>query len=98
MPFGISPGPEEFERRLDQALMGLDKCKAISDGILVFGCGATDDDAVKDYKNLLGLLERCQEKGIKLNSGKLQLWCQDVSYMGSDMYSLHMGSNPTQKR
>ena len=31
MPFGISPAPEEFQQRLDQALAGLNECKAIAD-------------------------------------------------------------------
>ena len=83
MPFGISPAPEEFQRRLDQALTGLEGCKAIADDILVFGCGATDEEATRDHdKNLTGLLERCKDKGIKLNSGKLQLRRKEVSYMG----------------
>ncbi|KAL9976590.1 hypothetical protein ACROYT_G013911 [Oculina patagonica] len=70
MPFGISPAPEEFQRRLDQALTGLEGCKAIADDILVFGCGATDEEATRDHdKNLTGLLERCRDKGIKLNNG-----------------------------
>ena len=83
MPFGISPAPEEFQRRLDQALTGLEGCKAIADDILVFGCGATDEEATRDNdKNLTGLLERCRDKGIKLNSGKLQPRRKEVSYMG----------------
>ena len=99
MPFGISPAPEEFQRRLDQALMGLDGCKAIADDILVFGCGATDDDAIRDHdKNLLGLLERCQEKGIKLNSGKLQLRCKEVSYMGHVLSSDGLKPDPEKVR
>ena len=61
MPFGISPAPEEFQRRLDQALEGLNGCMAIADDILVFGCGANDDEAVKDhYENLIPLLQRCR--------------------------------------
>ena len=83
MPFGISPAPEEFQHRLDQALTGLEGCKAIADDILVLGCGATDEEAARDHdENLTGLLERCREKGIKLNSGKLQLRRKEVSYMG----------------
>ena len=49
MPFGISPAPEEFQRTLDQALARLNGCKAIADDILVFGCGADDDEAVRNH-------------------------------------------------
>ena len=83
MPFGISPAPEEFQRRLDQALAGLNGCKGIAVDMLVFGCGANDDEAVKDHdENLIALLQRCQEKGVKLNRGKLQLRLKEVAYMG----------------
>ena len=83
MPFGISPAPEEFQRRLDQALVGLNGCKAIADDILVFGCGGHDDEAVRDHdKKLVALLQRCRDKGVKLNREKLQLRLKQVAYMG----------------
>ena len=83
MPFGISPAPEEFQRRLDQALAGLNGCKAIADDILVFGCGANDEEAVRDHdEKRIALLQRCRDKGVKLNRGKLQLRLKEVAYMG----------------
>ena len=83
MPFGISPAPEEFQRRLDQALAGLNRCKAIADDILVFGCGANDDEAVRDHdEKLIALLQRCRDKGVKLNREKLQLRLKEVVYLG----------------
>ena len=42
MPFGVSPGPEEFQRRIDIALQGILGQKAIADDILVFGAGDTE--------------------------------------------------------
>ena len=36
MPFGISPAPEEFQRRVDEALEGLKGVKAIHDDILIY--------------------------------------------------------------
>ena len=39
LSFGISPAPEEFQRRLECALEGLDGVKPIFDDILVFGVG-----------------------------------------------------------
>ena len=62
--------------------MGLNGYKAISDGILVFGCGASDDDAVKGYdEKLIALLQCCRDKVVALNSGKLQLRLKEVVYM-----------------
>ena len=44
MPFGISVAPEEFQRRMDDALGGLEGIKPIHDDILIYGCGETDTD------------------------------------------------------
>ena len=59
MPFVISPAPEEFQQRLDQALAGVNGCKAIADDILVFGCGANDDEAVKDHDETWSAALKC---------------------------------------
>ena len=42
MPFGIAPAPEEFHRRMDEALEGLNGTKVIHNDILVYGCGSND--------------------------------------------------------
>ena len=49
MPFGLSAPPEEFPRRLNAALDGLPGMKVIADGILIYGCGQTDEEALADY-------------------------------------------------
>ena len=83
MPFGISPAPEEFQRRLENALEGLDGVKPIFDDFLVFGAGETQAAAMSDHDaKLRALLERCRSKGIKLNKEKLKLRCTEVKFMG----------------
>ena len=60
LPFGISSGPEEFQKRLMSALEGLDGVLCITDDTLVFGEGTTYQEAEK-YHNcrLLTRMERC---------------------------------------
>lgn len=83
MPFGISPAPEEFQRRLEYALEGLDGIKPIFDDILVFGVGETETEALSDHDaKLTALLERCRATGIKLNKEKLKLRRKEVKFMG----------------
>ena len=41
MPFGILPAAEEFQRRLNQAIEGLDGVRTVADDIIVFGVGDT---------------------------------------------------------
>lgn len=68
IPLCISPAPEEFEQRLNEALLGLEECKVIANDILVFGCRVSDEGAPRDHdKHLTATLKRCCDKGIKLN-------------------------------
>ena len=83
LPLGVSPAPEEFQRRIDIALEGLPGQKGIADDILVFGAGDTDEQALKDHDgDLREVFNRCRQKGIKLNSEKIQFRQKQVSYMG----------------
>ena len=72
MPFGISPAPEYFQRKLDQNLEGLNGIYKIADDSLISGRGASIGEAVKHHDaNLLTLLDRCRERNLKLNREKL---------------------------
>ena len=83
MPFGISPAPEEFQRRLDTALAGLQGGVPIFDDILVYGVGETKAEAIENHhQRLTALLERCKNKGIKLNKVKCKFHLSEVSFMG----------------
>ena len=83
MPFGISPAPEEFARRLQEALEGLPGVRATADDILIWGVGEDDAEAIKDHdRNLLGLLRRCESKGVILNKAKFKLKLKEVAYIG----------------
>ena len=75
MPFGISVAPEEFQRRIDESLEELDGTTAIADDILYWGGSNTIEEATSNHDaRLSALLERYQQKHIKLNVGKFQLW------------------------
>ena len=83
MPFGISPAPEEFQRRLDEAIEGLDGVRTVADDIIVFGVGDTKDAALRDHDTkFLNLLERCRQKHITLNKDKLKFKLHELSYVG----------------
>ena len=57
MPFGISPAPECFQRKLDQNLEGLEGIYKVADDILITGRGTSKEEAVKNHDaNLLKLL------------------------------------------
>ena len=55
MPFEITSAPEEFQRRMDITLRGLDGTKAIADDIQVFGVGSSQKEAEKSHDEDLQL-------------------------------------------
>ena len=82
MPFGISPAGEIFQRRLDQAIEGLDGVRTVADDLLIIGNGETVGDAVKDHDTKLeALLTRCRENGIKLSQTKFALKQTSTPYI-----------------
>jgi hypothetical protein len=81
-PYGISPMPEIFQHRFHAATSNLKGIYSIADDVLIAGSGDTIEAAEIDHdKNLRALLERCREKGIKLNREKIM--------SSSRIYSLH---------
>ena len=68
---------------IDESLEGLEGTKAIADDILIWGDGNTIEEATSNHDaRLSALLERCQQRHIKLNVHKFQLKKTELSYMG----------------
>ena len=68
MPFGISSAPEEFQRRQNKLLGYLEGFDVIADDILVYGCGDSDEEALRDHdKNLKALLQRARVENLKFS-------------------------------
>ncbi len=69
LPMGISLAPEIFQAKMHEALTGLKGINCVADDILIAGTGQTETEAMADHnRNLLALLDRCRERGIKLPS------------------------------
>ena len=49
MPFGISSGPEQYQRRQHEYLENLKGVINIADDICIFGCGNTKEEADQDH-------------------------------------------------
>ncbi|KAI8480674.1 hypothetical protein Bbelb_415670 [Branchiostoma belcheri] len=96
LPFGIKSSPEEFQRRLDQALEGLEGIKPIVDDILVWGEGETMAEAISHHDaNLKRLMQRCRERGLKLNAEKVKLRQQEVPFHGHLITSQGLKVDPS---
>ena len=77
LPFGLSVSSEIFQRHLHQELQGLPGVKCIADDVLIHGTNEADYDS-----NLERFMGRWQQKGIKLNSQKLELKAKEVPFHG----------------
>ena len=83
MPFGISTASEEFQRRLHEAMAGLEGAVCIADDTLIFGRGDTPEEAEKDHdQNLRTVLAKAREVGLQFNSTKFKYKLPKVSYCG----------------
>ena len=83
MPFGISSAPEIWQRKMHEAIEGLQGVEVIADDFLVCGFGDTVDEAVKDHdQNLTVFLQRCRELNLTLNLQKIKLRLPQVPFMG----------------
>ena len=88
LPFGVSPAPELFQRKLDENIAHLDGVKAVADDILVYGEGDTDEEAERSHdQRLIALLKRAQEVGLKFNKEKFRHRLREVPYVGHELTS-----------
>ena len=83
MPFGLSSSPEEFQRRLSDALSGLKGVTVVADDILIYGKGSTHAEAVQDHNlKLEKLLTRARRVNLKLNKDKCKFLMKELPYIG----------------
>ena len=83
MPFGLSSSPEEFQRRLEECLEGLEQVEVIADDIVIYGQGDTEEEAQKSHDRASrALLNCCRQNNLKLNAKKLKFKMSSLRYMG----------------
>ena len=81
MPFGIKSAPEIFQHKMHELIEGLNGVEVIADDFVVVEYGNSLRAASKDHdKNLSAFLQRCEERGIRLNSDKLRLRMRSSVY------------------
>ena len=72
-----------YSKRLNQALDRLDGLLTVHDDMVIYEVGDTEVEATADHiRKLRQFLQRCRERGVKLNKKKLKLLCKEIPYMG----------------
>ena len=96
MPFGISWAPEVFQKKIHEMIEGLHGIEVVADDFVVVGYGNTVDEANVDHdKRLHSCLQRCEERGVKLNVDKFKLRQEEVRFIGHVATSGELGIDPT---
>ena len=93
LTFGLNVSSEVFRKRLNQELESLPGVKCIADDVLIYSPNETDHD-----RNLANFMYRCQHKGIKLNSQKLEFKCKEVPFHGHLMTTKGLKLDPEEVR
>ena len=76
LPFGLSVSSEIFQKKVNQIL-------DITDDILNYGVGSTEEEANLDHdQKLMKLLKRCRDHGVALNKDKVKLRLKEITFMG----------------
>ena len=83
MPFGIKSAPEVFQRKMHEVIEGLVQVEVVADDFVVVGRSINLEEATRDHdQKLIAFLQRCEERGLKLNSEKLTLRQTEVAFIG----------------
>ena len=77
LPFGLKVSSEIFQKRLHQALDGLEGVRCIADDVIVWGRSNEEHDARVSL-----FLQRCSEIGISLNKEKCRFGLSEIPFMG----------------
>ena len=82
LPFGVSPAPELFQGKLDEALLGLEWVLSIADDTLVVGEGDMLKEAICNREQrMVKMLQRCRERNLKLNPERMIFRRQEVLFV-----------------
>ena len=83
LPFGICSAPEIFQRKIHQLIEGLSGVEVVADDLVIVGFGDNEVDAHRSHDaNLLAVIQRCEQSGMKLNANKMQLRIPEVPFIG----------------
>ena len=96
LPFGLKVSSEIFQRKLTEALEGLDNTITVADDIIIAGCGKDEQDARTNLmKRTEDLRQRCKEKKIVLNDKKAVSEKTEITFMGHLITSSGISPDPT---
>ncbi len=84
---------------MHELIEGLYGVEVIADDFAAVGFGDILEEAIPDHdKNLEAFIERCEERGVRLNAEKVKLSRQEVPFIGHLATSKGLCVDPTKVR
>ena len=78
----ILNAPEVFQRKMHKLVEGMSGVEVVAHDFIIVGCGTTIEEGTADHdKVLVKSLECCKERGVKLNTDKLNLPQMEVPFI-----------------
>ena len=93
LPFGTSVSSEIFQKKLLEALDGLENVLCIADDVIVHSKNHEEHD-----RHLKNFLSHCRDNDIKLNREKLQLRMPEISFLGHQIAANGLQTDPEKVR
>lgn len=95
LPFGLKVSSEIFQRKLNEALEGLEGTFTIADDIIIAGQGSNDGEARHDNeKKLQRLYNRCEERNVVLNNDKKEIGLKEITFHGHTITTEGVKADP----
>ena len=99
LPFSVSSAPEVFQRKMHELVEGMTGIEIEADDFIIVGCGTTTEEATADHHKVLEkFLKPCKERGVKLNTDKLNLRKTEVPFIGHVATNQGLGADPAKVR
>lgn len=77
LPFGISSAQDVFQSVMSEMFEDIDGVEVIVDDLLIWGESEEQHDS-----RLEKVLQRAEQRNLKLNKDKSQIKCKEISYVG----------------
>lgn len=78
LPMGLCNSPDIFQERMSTLISDLEYCRAYIDDLLIISKGGWD----QHLAHLETILQRLQQKGLKINANKSSFGSHEVEYLG----------------
>lgn len=89
LPFGVNCAQDVFQYKSEQLLEDISNCAVIIDDILIWGASLEEHE-----RTLREVLQRCRDRGLRLNGEKCKFGLTEVKYFGHILSQDGVKSDP----